>query len=313
MWDQDDSLSHLLRPLRLRGAYVSDWRLQQGWGVRGEPEPRALLHYMLEGQGVVRIGPDIVHPMHAGDLAIFPRGAAHTIAADVAAVPVTIDTLLPDRQPGGIDILTLGEGPQIGRMVCAGLDYAPESEYPLYRTLPDVLIARADDIQRDLTLGHTMAGLMAELDERGSGTHAVLLRLFEMVFVLGMRATLKDMKPPAPISRALAHPTIGKVLIAMYEDYARPWSIPELAAIARLSRSTFAVVFKDIVGETPARHLRHRRLVEARRLIQTTDLSQEAIARKVGYRSAVGLHMAFRQAYDAAPGSLRTRTLPAPG
>ncbi|AKU14815.1 AraC family transcriptional regulator [Luteipulveratus mongoliensis] len=305
MWDQGDSLSHLLRPLRLRGAYVSDWRLRQGWGVRGEREPRALLHYMLQGSGVVRITGEPIRYLSAGDLAIFPRGASHTIAEDVNAVPRTIDELLPDREPGGADVLNLGRGRMVGRMVCAGLDYAPQGEYPLYRTLPNVLIARSDQIQADPTMAHTLAGLMSELDEQGSGTHAVLLRIFEMVFVLGLRSTLQAMDPPAPISRALAHPSIGRVLIAMYEDYARPWSIPELAAIAQMSRSAFAIVFKDIVGETPARHLRLRRLAEARRLIETTSLSQEAIAHRVGYRSAVGLHIAFRQTYDASPGSLR--------
>ena len=55
------------------------------------------------------------------------------------------------------------------------------------------------------------------------------------------------MSEPPPISRALANPAIARALIAMYEDYARPWSIADMAAVANMSRASFAATFKDIV------------------------------------------------------------------
>ncbi|GAB3846070.1 hypothetical protein GCM10029963_25300 [Micromonospora andamanensis] len=113
------------------------------------------------------------------------------------------------------------------------------------------------------------------------------------------------MDQSAPISRALAHPAIGRVLIAMYEDFARDWSITDLATIAGMSRASFAATFKKIVGETPARHLRRHRLARARDLIETTNLSQESIAKSVGYQSNVGLHLAFRTEFGLTPGALR--------
>lgn len=316
MWDPDDALSRLLQPLRLRGAYVSDWHLCSGWAVRGEPEPRALLHHMREGHAVIRLAGRDVEQIRAGDLAIFPRGAAHVVAEREDVSPQSIDRLLPDRQPGSADVLDLGSGERIGRMLCAGLDYDAAGEYPLYRTLPDLLIVRAETIQADRTFARIVTSLVAELDdERRSNTRAVTLRLFELIYVLGLRCALKTMVEPAPISRALDHPAIGRVLITMYEDYARRWSIKELASIANMSRASFAATFKDIVGETPAKHLRRRRLARARELIESTDLSQETIAREVGYESQVGLYLAFRAEYNIAPGALRHRdkTEPAAG
>lgn len=305
MWDQDDALSHLLQSLRLRGAYVSDWHLRPGWGVRGKPESRALLHYMREGHAVVRIGQEQAKRLCPGDIAIFPRGAAHVVAENATASPQLIDHLLPDRCPGGLDVLDLGTGERLGRMLCAGLDYEASGEYPLYRTLPDLLIARAEEVEADRTLVGVLGILVSELDRRRSSTQAVALRLFELIYILGLRCALATMSEPPPISRALANPAIARVLIAMYEDYAQPWSIADMAAVANMSRASFAATFKDIVGEPPARHLRRRRLARARELIETTRLSQDAIARKVGYESAVGLHLAFRSEYETTPGAIR--------
>jgi len=74
-----------------------------------------------------------------------------------------------------------------------------------------------------------------------------------------------------------------------------------------MSRSAFAQTFKQLIGEAPARHLMRRRLAEARRLLGTTTLSQEHIARKVGYERAVGLHLAFKRLYGVAPEAVRHR------
>lgn len=305
MWDPDDALSHLLQALRLRGAYVSDWHLRPGWGVQGEPESRALLHYMREGHAAVCIAGEPVKRLGPGDIAIFPRGAAHIVAEDETTSPQFIDRLLPDRRPGGLDVLELGAGEQFGRMLCAGLDYEESGQYPLYRTLPELLIARAEEVETDRTLVGVLSLLVSELDRRRSSTQAVALRLFELIYILGLRCALATMSELAPISRALANPAIARVLITMYEDYAQPWSITDLAAVANMSRASFAATFKNLIGEPPARHLRRRRLTRARELIETTNLSQDAIARKVGYESAVGLHLAFRAEYETTPGALR--------
>jgi len=53
-----------------------------------------------------------------------------------------------------------------------------------------------------------------------------------------------------------------------------------------------------------------RRLAEAKRLLGATTLSQEAIAKQVGYESIVGLHLAFRGLYGVTPGAFRKQSLP---
>ncbi|MFL9677864.1 helix-turn-helix domain-containing protein [Streptomyces sp. KL110A] len=53
------------------------------------------------------------------------------------------------------------------------------------------------------------------------------------------------------------------------------------------------------------RHLTARRIREAARLLAETGLPQSAVPARVGYRSRVGFHLAFRTAYGTTPGEYR--------
>ncbi|MFI5689633.1 helix-turn-helix transcriptional regulator [Streptomyces sp. NPDC051636] len=74
-----------------------------------------------------------------------------------------------------------------------------------------------------------------------------------------------------------------------------------------MSRSVFSQMFRELVGEPPMRHLMVRRLQEARRLLADTSVPQQDIAQRIGYRSQVGFHLAFRKEFDMTPGEYRTR------
>src|SRR5699024_4849692 len=131
------------------------------------------------------------------------------------------------------------------------------------------------------------------------------LRVFEHVYVLGLRTALRSDPSSTSMSRALAHPDIGHVLVTMYQQYDQPWTLDKLAAHASMSRTSFTRAFRRLVGESPGRHLRAHRLAEAKRLLMTTNHSHDVIASRVGYESAVGLHQALQDEYGRSPGRIR--------
>ena len=302
-----DVLSSILSPLRLRGVYHSDCRLHQGWALRGRQEPRALIHYMLDGNAVVSLGADIRHHLAAGDLAIFPRGAAHIVSGEATSTAVNIGDLLPARGPGMTAALTLGDHstPQIGRMLCGGLDYDVTAECLLYRMLPDVMIVRRDRVVEQPLLAHLLHGILAETDAPGNGTETVQLRSFELAYLLGLRLALND-DVDTHVGRALRHPRLGRALITMNMDYAKPWTVRSLAELSGLPQSTFAREFTTTIGRTPAVYLRDRRLLETRRLLESSTDSLERIAGAVGYGSTIGLHQAFTREFGMTPGKFRS-------
>ena len=83
--------------------------------------------------------------------------------------------------------------------------------------------------------------------------------------------------------------------------------LPVLAAAAAMSVRHFARVFADQVGETPGRFVERVRLEAARRELETTSDTLEAIAARCGFGSAETLRRAFRRRLDVTPDDYRRR------
>ncbi|WP_106400126.1 AraC family transcriptional regulator [Actinocorallia populi] len=309
-----DLLSELLAPLRLQGVFHSRWSARAPWGVAGEREDCALLHYVKEGSCTVELPESRPVRLGAGELAVFPHGTAHRIVDPPGSPTVPLRGLLPDREPGAVGTVRIdGPGP-VTTMLCGGLHYTASAASPLYRALPHVLVLDRDAVAGEPLLGDLLHRLADAWDPTGShsppasgrdGLELVALRAFELAFVLALRAALTHLAEDEPVLRALRHPAVGAALLAVQTRFAEPWTVEALAAEGGLSRSVFAATFRKLVGEAPIRYLTARRMQEAARLLIETDLPHSAVARRVGYDSAVGFHVAFRQWYGTTPGAYR--------
>lgn len=305
MSNKSDVLSHVFDPLRLNGVFVSQWEVSSPWAIQGAQESCALLHYMERGNASISIDGEDPIMLHEGDLAVFPSGKGHVIGDSPHSTPLRLESLLPERNAEKFSPVRIGGGGKSGRMLCAGLRFEADSAYPLYRLLPPVLVIRAEQIKSEPLLAHALNGLTSEIGVYNEGRHVVLLRGLELVYVLGMRLALRDSDSLGRFSVALRNPGIGNALLALHENFEHPWTLESLAKHAGMSRSAFAQCFKQLVGETPARYLMRRRLNEGRRLLSTTTLSIDSIAERIGYESAVGLHLAFSNYYGITPGAFR--------
>ncbi|WP_117212556.1 GlxA family transcriptional regulator [Allorhizocola rhizosphaerae] len=85
----------------------------------------------------------------------------------------------------------------------------------------------------------------------------------------------------------------------------RPITVGDLAARTHMSPRTFARRFKDATGSTPHSWLLHQRLAQVEELLESTDLSIEEIARRVGYASATVLREQFQKRRGVAPRAYR--------
>jgi AraC family transcriptional regulator, transcriptional activator FtrA len=84
-----------------------------------------------------------------------------------------------------------------------------------------------------------------------------------------------------------------------------PLSVGDLAAHLNVSPRTLARRFADQLGTSPGAWLLARRVTEARRLLEETDLPVESIAANVGLTSAVNLRRHFRTQVGTTPGAYR--------
>ncbi|MFD5409832.1 AraC family transcriptional regulator [Streptomyces nojiriensis] len=107
---------------------------------------------------------------------------------------------------------------------------------------------------------------------------------------------------------------LPRVLVARHDG--GPGPILDLTALeigrddpnaeeAGVSRATFARRFGELVGRPPMAYLTDWRLALAADLLVRTEDTAESIARRVGYRSAFGLSVAFHRVHGTRPGRHR--------
>jgi transcriptional regulator GlxA family with amidase domain len=85
----------------------------------------------------------------------------------------------------------------------------------------------------------------------------------------------------------------------------RPLDVAAMAAHARVSPRTFARRFREETGTTPLQWLLSARVLEARRLLEESDLAVEAVAWRCGFGTAASLRDHFRRATATTPTAYR--------
>jgi transcriptional regulator GlxA family with amidase domain len=98
---------------------------------------------------------------------------------------------------------------------------------------------------------------------------------------------------------------LAAVLAWARAHLSHPISVDLLAARALMSRRSFARHFRLATGTSPHAWLRNQRLSLAEELLETTNLSIEQIADRVGYRSAAVLREQFVLRRGVSPSDYR--------
>ncbi|MEU8328382.1 helix-turn-helix domain-containing protein [Micromonospora sp. NPDC048839] len=160
---------------------------------------------------------------------------------------------------------------------------------------------------RLLTSAGTAAGIDACLhlirQEHGSATAT---RLARRMVVPPHRDGGQSQYVEAPIPKAPEAPTLEPVLEWLMGHLDRTTTVEELAARAGMAPRTFARRFRAETGTTPHAWLTNQRVLLARRLLEETPLSVEAVADQSGFGDAAALRHHFTRRVGATPHSYRT-------
>ena len=98
---------------------------------------------------------------------------------------------------------------------------------------------------------------------------------------------------------------IARAREAMHQRLTERWRIDSLAALAGLSPSRFAHLFRGLVGVSPLRYLQRLRLDRARYLLESTSCPIAEVMRSVGYTDASHFSKDFRRRFGAGPREYR--------
>ncbi|MEU4641160.1 helix-turn-helix domain-containing protein [Micromonospora sp. NPDC023814] len=159
---------------------------------------------------------------------------------------------------------------------------------------------------RLITSAGTAAGIDACLhlvrQEHGSATAT---RLARRMVVPPHRDGGQSQYVEAPIPRTPEAATLEPVLEWLMGHLDRPVTVDELAARAGMAPRTFARRFRAETGTTPHDWLTNQRVLLARRLLEETRLSVEAVADRAGFGDAAALRHHFTRRVGATPQTYR--------
>jgi AraC family transcriptional activator FtrA len=177
--------------------------------------------------------------------------------------------------------------------------------YPQVRVDPAVI--HLHDDQRRLW---TSAGVTAGVDMclalirhfHGAAAAAIVAR--SMVLPVSRSGGQAQFIPPRVSGRELPGAELDRLRHAVAGDLASPWPNARLAATAGVAGRTLQRRFAEL-GISPSQWLIEQRVVAAQELLESSDLSVEQIAGRVGFGSADLLRKHFAARVSVSPSRYR--------
>jgi AraC family transcriptional activator of mtrCDE len=306
-----DWLSRLFEMMPVRGRldlrclYGAPWRIEQGPAAPGEIP----YHAIIAGSAVLDDpagGRPL--PLKAGDILLLPANPRHVLHDDSGAPP----KLARERAKLGFTISeNAGTGERLD-MLCGHFVIAPQHERLLHSYLPARLIVHTGGDSVTTAGSGTatqVAGLVSlmrgETADDHLGGRAMLNALSTAMFALVLRLASESDNVPAGLLALAGHPRLAPALAALFNEPARPWSLPELARLCNMSRATLVRQFHEKLGRSASDLLTDIRMTLATNELKKPSISTGAVAEAVGYQSEAAFQRAFKSHMGVTPAQWR--------
>jgi AraC-like DNA-binding protein len=290
-----DPLSEIIALLRPRTVFAKGISGAGRWGVRYSRFDQPSFAAVLEGRCRLAVDGQRVLTLEAGDFVLLPATPGFTMSGFEAVEPERIDPKLASATSADVRHGTRGGRPDV-RLLGGYFVFDSPDNTLLLSLLPGLFHVRG--VERLSTLVRFVA---EESSARRSGRELVLSRLVEILLVETLRSVPAPDAAPG-LLRGLADPRLSSALRQMHAQLARAWTVPQLAKIAALSRSTFFERFTRQLGMPPMEYLLVWRMAVAKDLLRRQVLGIPEVAERVGYASASTFSTAFSRHVGEPPG-----------
>ncbi len=240
--------------------------------------------------------PDPVR-ISAGDCFLLPRGRPFRLATDLSLPPIDAITLFQTRPNGGVASCNGG-----GMGFIVGGHFVLDGDHAgiLLGMLPPIVHIRKESDKA--ALRWSIERMRQELREPRPGGFLVAQHLAHLMLVEALRLHLAEgLKGGVGWLFALADKQMSAAIAAMHEDPARRWTLQSLAERAGMSRTTFALKFKQTVGASPMDYLTRWRMLRAGDRLANSADPISAIALSLGYESDSAFSTAFKRVMGSSP------------
>lgn len=283
-----DPLSDVLALLKPKSVISGGFAVNDNFAVSFPQHTGIKCYAVLSGQCWLTLQGHAPLQLTAGSCFLLPRGLPFSLATDPDITPTGYRELIAARG-GSLLHNTAVEGNYLvgGFFALTG----SHADFLLKFLPPIVHIQKESD---KAAMRWSLERMCEELRDPQPGGTLVTEQLAYMMLIQALRLHLADSDGVGWFF-ALADPQMKAAISAMHEAPAQRWTLQDLAQRAGMSRSIFALRFKQAVGISPMEYLtRWRMMLAGQRLTSTSDAVAQ-IASSLGYDSESAFSKAFRR------------------
>jgi AraC-like DNA-binding protein len=240
--------------------------------------------------------PDPVR-LSSGDCFLLPRGWPFRLASDLTLAPTDALALFRAKGNGSVSLYNGG-----GECCVVGGHFVLDGDHAdiLLGMLPPIVHIRKEADKA--ALRWSLDRMMQELRDPQPGGFLVIDHLVHMMLVQALRLHLAEgIEGGVGWLFALADRQMSAAITAMHDDPGRRWTLQALAERAGMSRTTFALKFKETVGASPMDYLTRWRMLVAGERLTTSGDPISVIALSLGYESESAFSTAFKRVMGRSP------------
>jgi AraC-like DNA-binding protein len=300
-----DPLSDVLALVNAKTVLSGEIRAGGAWAIRFPPR-QIKFFAPVRGRCWLSVeGNKRPHRLEKGDVFLLASQRPFVLASGLDVSPADAGRLRWSDVDGST---TIGDGSEfslLGGHVTLDAAHA----WLLLDVLPPSIHVRADSDEA-AAMRWLLQSLVRERATVRPGTLLASADLAQLLFVQILRAHLSLARPPAAgWFRAFGDPAILRALRAMHIEPGRRWALDQLAKAASMSRSTFALRFKTVVGVAPLTYLTEWRMRLAEKALRDDGTTIAPLAQSLGYASESAFSHAFKRVTGSAPRRYRLSTM----
>ncbi|MBV6659683.1 AraC family transcriptional regulator [Pseudomonas yamanorum] len=294
-----DPLSDVLSLLRVRNYHSAILSLGGDWAFTFPEREGIKFTAVVKGSCWLHVeGERQPQRLHQGDCFLMTRGMPFSLYSDLSQAVMNSDghfrTLAADE-------LALHYGGDDVQLVGGRFDFSGVPAQLLLSSLPSLVHVQANEPQASI-LRWALERFTSELQQKRPGRSLMNEHLAHLMLVEVLRTHLANLDSSGVgWFYGLADRHLSVALSAIHADPAHRWSVLELAQLATMSRSAFALRFKQVVGAAPMEYVTRWRMLLASDRLKSSDDSISTIAFSLGYESESAFSTAFKRVMSQSP------------
>ncbi|RZG64818.1 AraC family transcriptional regulator [Acinetobacter bouvetii] len=304
-----DALSKIFDDIHLNKSEYIYLKAKNNWAFQYHEHGAMIAYIMMQGQCLLHVEGEKIQ-LEAGDLILIPSGQNHLCTASTDSVfqdALEIRPLFDEKHQKTID-LESDQYPQREDCLILAIRGHVDSimAKPLFNALPKYLHIQhilSSTAPEWLQIG--LQFLAVEVNQIRPGRDKILDHLVSILFIECVRDYIAQLSDSHNWLNALTHAELSNALAVIHGQPELPWTVESLAEQCCMSRSKFANLFTQIIGETPLAYLQQHRLRLASQHLRSGQLSIQQIAYRVGYSSETAFSQSFKRSYELTPSQYR--------